>query len=222
MLFRSFMDADGGRTETALYTVPLEGGLPETLPMPTAGAGDFSPDGKRIVYSPLFRDFRTWKRYQGGWAQDLFVFDLASHALEPVAHSVRTERDPMWIGDAIYFVSDRDGTLNLYRFDLATKQVEPLTARHDLGRALGQQRTTAARSSTSWTASWRCYDAASRTERRHRHPRPRRRPEPAALARTPWAGRSRTSSSRPRASARCSWPAATSSRCRSRRAPRAT
>lgn len=127
VLVRSFMDADGGRTETALYTVPLEGGLPVMLPMPTAGAGDFSPDGKHIVYSPLFRDFRTWKRYQGGWAQDLYVFDLASHALEPVAHSPRTERDPMWIGDAIYFVSDRTGTLNLYRFDLATKQVEPLT-----------------------------------------------------------------------------------------------
>jgi tricorn protease len=127
VLVRSFMDADGGRTETALYTVPLEGGLPVMLPMPTAGAGDFSPDGQRIVYSPLFRDFRTWKRYQGGWAQDLYVFDLARHTLEPVAPSVRTERDPMWIGDAVFFVSDRTGTLNLFRFDLASKQVEPLT-----------------------------------------------------------------------------------------------
>ena len=52
------------------------GGLPEPLPMPVSGAGDFSPDGKQMVYSPLVRDFRTWKRYEGGWAQDLYIFDL--------------------------------------------------------------------------------------------------------------------------------------------------
>jgi tricorn protease len=78
--------------------------------MPTAGAGDFSPDGARIVYSPLFRDFRTWKRYSGGWAQDLYLFDLASRDATLIAHSDRAERDPMWIGDAVYFSSDRDGT----------------------------------------------------------------------------------------------------------------
>jgi len=127
ILFRSGRDANGGRTESALYSVAVEGGLPEMLPMPTAGAGDYSPDGQRVVYSPLFRDFRTWKRYEGGWAQDLYLFDLASHALTPIAPSVRTERDPMWIGDAIYFVSDRDGTLNLYRSDLAGTGVQQLT-----------------------------------------------------------------------------------------------
>lgn len=120
VLFRSMRDADGGRTETALYTVKRKGGLPVMLPMPTSGAGDFAPDGKRLVYSPLFRDFRTWKRYEGGWAQNLYIFDLASHAVQPVSHSARTERDPMWVGEAIYFVSDRDGVLNLYRFDPAT------------------------------------------------------------------------------------------------------
>lgn len=127
VLFRSFMDADGGRTETALYTVKLTGGLPEKLPMPTAGAGDFSPDAKKMVYSPLFRDFRTWKRYEGGWAQDLYIVDLASLALTPVSPTKRTERDPMWIGDKVYFVSDRDGTLNLYSFDPKTQTTEQLT-----------------------------------------------------------------------------------------------
>jgi tricorn protease len=127
VLFRSLRDADGGRTETALYTVAVDGGLPVKLPMPTSGAGDFSPDGAQLVYSPLFRDFRTWKRYEGGWAQDLYIYDLASNQVEPVAHSVRTERDPMWIGDAIYFVSDRDGTLNLYTFDVASGAVSQLT-----------------------------------------------------------------------------------------------
>lgn len=130
VLFRSFMDADGGRTETALYTVKRTGGLPQKLPMPTAGAGDFSPDGKKMVYSPLFRDFRTWKRYEGGWAQDLYIVDLATLALTPVSPSKRTERDPMWIGDKIYFVSDRDGTLNLYSFDPKTQATEQCTHSH--------------------------------------------------------------------------------------------
>jgi tricorn protease len=128
ILFRSLRDADGGRTLGKLYTVAMEGGLPKPLPMPTAGAGDLAPDGKKIVYSPLFRDFRTWKRYQGGWAQDLFIFDLQSHDVRNIASSVRTERDPMWIGDKIYFVSDRDGTLNLYSYDLATEKVEQRTS----------------------------------------------------------------------------------------------
>jgi tricorn protease len=127
IVFRSLRDADGAGVETALYTVPVAGGLPVKLPMPTAGAADFAPDGQRLVYSPRWRDFRHWKRYQGGWAQDLYLFDLATAAVEPVSHSVRTERDPMWIGDAVYFVSDRDGVLNLYRFDLATKQTRQIT-----------------------------------------------------------------------------------------------
>lgn len=128
VLFRSMRDADGaGRTEGKLYLVARNGGLPEALPLPTAGAGDFAPDGKRLVYSPLFRDFRTWKRYQGGWAQDLFVVDLATLALEPVSPTVRTERDPMWVGQDIYFVSDRDGILNLYRYDLANRSTTQIT-----------------------------------------------------------------------------------------------
>lgn len=114
VLFRSMRDATVGVT-SRLYTVSVEGGLPAALPMPAAGAGDLSPDGARCVYSPLFRDFRTWKRYEGGRAQDLFVFDLASYQARRIAATARTERDPMWIGDAIYFVSDRDGTMNLYR-----------------------------------------------------------------------------------------------------------
>ncbi len=127
VLFRSLRDADGGRTMTALYTVSVEGGLPVKLPMPTAGAGDFSPDGKSMVYSPLFRDFRTWKRYEGGWAQNLLIFNLKSYDTQDVAPSKRTERDPMWVGDAICFVSDRDGTLNLYKYNPKSDETKQLT-----------------------------------------------------------------------------------------------
>jgi tricorn protease len=87
--------------------------------MPAAGAGDFSPDGRRVVYSPLFRDFRSWKRYAGGWAQDLYVFDLATSDAVQLTSHVRTDRDPMWVGDEIWFASDRTGTLNLFVVDPA-------------------------------------------------------------------------------------------------------
>ncbi|NLE39492.1 MAG: peptidase S41, partial [Pirellulaceae bacterium] len=127
VLFRSLRDANGGSVLTALYTVPFDGGLPTKLPMPSAGAGDFSPDAAKMVYNPLFRDFRTWKRYEGGWAQDLYIFDLEGHDAKQIAASKRTEREPMWIGEAIYFVSDRDGTLDLFKYDIASDQVTKLT-----------------------------------------------------------------------------------------------
>jgi tricorn protease len=126
ILFRSMREG-WDLTDTRLFTVPREGGPATALPMPVSGGGDISPNGKQVVYSPLTRDFRTWKRYEGGWAQDLYIYDLATAALTPVAHSKRTERDPMWIGDSIYFDSDRDGTLNLYAFDTKSGEVQQLT-----------------------------------------------------------------------------------------------
>jgi tricorn protease len=144
ILFRSLRDANGGSVETALYTVSTEGGLPEKLPMPSSGAGDFAADGNQLVYSPLFRDFRTWKRYEGGWAQDLYIFDVNSHEAKKIAESKRTERDPMWIGDVIYFASDRDGTLNLYSFDVKSGGVLQVTR------------------STTWDVRWPSSDNKSK------------------------------------------------------------
>ena len=144
VLFRSLRDANIGSVETALYTVSVEGGLPVKLPMPTSGAGDLSPDGKRIVYSPLFRDFRTWKRYEGGWAQDLYIFDLNTSEARKIAASKRTERDPMWIGNTIYFVSDRDGTLNLYVYKIDSDELAQITH------------------STQWDVRWPSSDNRSR------------------------------------------------------------
>ena len=130
VLFRSLREG-WSVAQSRLYTVPVQGGLPEALPMPTSGAGDFSPDGQRLLYSPLFRDFRTWKRYEGGWAQDLFVFDLKSREIQPIDNSPRTERDPMWVANKLYYASDRSGTLNLYEYDPATKRGKTLTSYTD-------------------------------------------------------------------------------------------
>ncbi|MBM4093780.1 MAG: peptidase S41, partial [Planctomycetes bacterium] len=133
VLFRSLRDA-WSVAISRLYTVPIAGGLPRPLPMRVSGAGDFSPDGGRVAFSPLSRDFRTWKRYEGGWAQDLFLFDLETSAYEQITDHPRTERDPMWIGERVYFTSDRDGKLNLYYFDLASRETHRVTdsARFDV------------------------------------------------------------------------------------------
>jgi tricorn protease len=126
ILFRSARDGYM-LTDSKLYTVPFGGGAATALPMPVSGAGHFSPDGKRIAYSPLWRDFRSEKRYQGGWANDLYIFDLAHPALVQITKDPRTDRDPMWIGDAVYFNSDRSGVFNLYRYDVTTGQTSEVT-----------------------------------------------------------------------------------------------
>ncbi len=141
VLFRSFRD---DRRDSRLYSVSIDGGLPEPLPMPRSGAGDFSPDGRQVVYSPLVRDFRTWKRYQGGTAQDLWIFDLSSHEVRNITNHPRTDRDPMWVGHRIYFSSDRSGTLNLYAQDPASGELQQLTW------------------STQWDVRWPSADDAGR------------------------------------------------------------
>ncbi len=126
ILFRSMRDA-WGLTDGRLYTVGRLGGLPRSLPLPEAGAATFAGRSDRLLYSPLMRDFRTWKRYQGGWAQDLYLLDLTNRAATRVTDHERSDRDPMWIGEAAYFASDRDGRYNLYRYDPATGATTQLT-----------------------------------------------------------------------------------------------
>jgi tricorn protease len=141
VLFRSLrQDFGNGR----LYQVSVDGGLPSVLPMPRAGSGDFSPDGNKIAYSPLFRDFRTWKRYQGGWAQNLYIYDLENNTAKQITDHVRTERDAVWLKNGIYFVSDRDGTLELFSYDLASGEKRQLTEHSD------------------WDIKWASGDGASR------------------------------------------------------------
>jgi tricorn protease len=126
VLFRSLREGFS-LTDSRLYTVSLAGGLPEALPMRVSGTGALSPDGDRILFSPLFRDFRTWKRYEGGWAQDLFIFELDGSGSRNITNHVRTDRDPMWMDDGIFFVSDRDDYLNIYGYDTSNGETRQLT-----------------------------------------------------------------------------------------------
>jgi tricorn protease len=144
VLFRSVRGDGWDLTDSRLYTVPTEGGLPTALPMPVTGAGSYSPDGNRVAYSYPFRDFRAWKRYEGGWAQDLYIFDLTTNESQKIADHPRADRDPMWIGDLVYFASDRDGTLNLYSYNPA------------------DGRTTQLTQSTTWDVRWPSDDGQGR------------------------------------------------------------
>src|SRR5215203_4214865 len=141
VFFRSLRDG-WDLSDSRIYTVPVAGGMGDALPMPLSGGADLSPDGKQAVYTPFAREFRTWKRYQGGWAQDLWIFDLATHETKNITNTPRTERDPMWIGGKIYFNSDRTGTLNLYSYDPASGATAQLTQ------------------SKQWDVRWPAADAA--------------------------------------------------------------
>jgi tricorn protease len=109
------------------YLVSLNGGLPEPLPMNAAGFTSFSPDAKMVAYSPIFRDFRTWKRYKGGMAQDVWTFDLENMTAKKITNWVGSDNMPMWYDNKIYFNSDRTGTLNLFCYDLGNGETRQVT-----------------------------------------------------------------------------------------------
>ena len=102
------------------------------LAIPEAGGGMYSPDGTKLVYTPIEREFRTWKRYRGGRAQDVWIYDLANNKSEQLTNNPYTDNQPMWVGNTIYFTSDReDGKLNLWSYDLGTKQTRKVTSHTD-------------------------------------------------------------------------------------------
>ncbi|MCA1578150.1 MAG: PDZ domain-containing protein [Acidobacteria bacterium] len=110
-----------------LYSVSIDGGPAEALPMPTAGSGDFSPSGTEMVYSPQSRDFRSEKRYGGGQANQLYTFDLKSNSAKRISEGARANRDAMWLGDTIFFNSDRDGHFNLYAYTVSNGRTSKVT-----------------------------------------------------------------------------------------------
>ena len=130
VLFRSrrisFNDFNG-----QLYSVGTDGDLPRQLPVPRGGFMSFSPDDTKMAYNRVFREFRTWKDYRGGMADDIWIYDLKTGGLENITNNPAQDIIPMWgPNNRIYFLSDRpaDGAkrLNLYSYDLATKA----TAQH--------------------------------------------------------------------------------------------
>jgi tricorn protease len=112
-----------------LFEVPLSGGLPTPLPLDSGGLMTYSPDGNSIAYNRIFRNFRTWKRYEGGLAQVLYTYDFAAKNLKTISDWKGTNTAPMWYRRKIYFLSDRDKArrANVWVYDLDTKAFREVT-----------------------------------------------------------------------------------------------
>ena len=115
-----------------LYLVPVSGGMPERLPVDRAGLASLSPDASSVVYNRISREDRTWKRYRGGMAQDLWLGSFDDQDYRKITSWTGTDNYPMWQGEAVYFNSDRSlGTLNLHRLDVASGEITALTTHDD-------------------------------------------------------------------------------------------
>ena len=129
ILFRSSRQSN--QRYDRLFLIAPDGGGLEVLPLHEAGRASFSPDGAMIAYNRIAREDRTWKRYFGGMAQDLWLYDLATREDRRLTDYPGTDRLPMWIGDSIYFVSDREGPLEIYRYGSADGTIERITNHKD-------------------------------------------------------------------------------------------
>ena len=110
-----------------LWSISAEGGMPSELPLPEGGWCSWSADGKKMAYNRVMREFRTWKYYRGGMADDVWIWDPKAGKVENVTGNDAQDIFPMWIGDEIFFASDRDMIMNLFVYNTKTKTTEKVT-----------------------------------------------------------------------------------------------
>lgn len=107
-----------------LFRVPADGsGTPEPLPLPSGFQGSFSPDGQSIAYEPITKWEPAWKQYHGGQTTPIWIANLKTMDLVKVPRDNSNDSDPVWVGDQVYFLSDRNGPVSLFRYDVGSKQV---------------------------------------------------------------------------------------------------
>ena len=125
---------------TKLWSIGLDDGLPEPLPMPRAWTGAYSPDSRHIAYEEFSRELvpawalahmSGWRRYRGGKTHPIQVMNVADHSVIKLPWTNSNDSDPMWFGENVYFLSDRDGTVNLYSWKSGAKSVTQLTHYQD-------------------------------------------------------------------------------------------
>ncbi len=106
-----------------LFTVPVGGGFPSELPLPMGSAGSYSPDGTHLAYVPIFQWEPDWKQYHGGQTTPIWIADLSDSSIVKIPRKNSNDKNPMWVGDTIYFLSDRHGPVTLFACDLKTQTV---------------------------------------------------------------------------------------------------
>lgn len=127
ILIRANRTPYGRRVGRYFLVDPWNRGLEQPLQIPEGGPASFSPDGRKLSYNIISREWRTWKRYSAGRAQDVYIYDLEGNTIEQLTDFVGTDNWPMWLGDKIYYTSDQTGTLNIYAYDLAAKSSRQVT-----------------------------------------------------------------------------------------------
>src|ERR1043165_5068518 len=138
VIFASGRDTAPQQSYVRLWTVSVDGGFPEPLPMPRAFNASYSADGRRIAYEefatvffPDWYETSYWRHYRGGRTHPILVMNLSDYSVEKLPWENSNDSTPMWVGNTIYFLSDRDFTTNLYAYSTATKQVKQLTHHDD-------------------------------------------------------------------------------------------
>lgn len=113
------------------FLVSLNGGFEKPLPVMNGGFAALSPDADKIVFTPVDREFRTWKRYKGGRASDLWIYDLKNNTSEEITDFVGSDQHPTWYGDHIFYASDQDLKLNIWKYNTLTKRHSQVTFHKD-------------------------------------------------------------------------------------------
>jgi tricorn protease len=118
---------------TQLFTVPLAGGMPTQLPIPNGVEACYAPDGNYIAYTPLGDRSQQWKHYRGGTHSRIWIYSTQDHKVEqiPQVDGRCNDLSPRWLGDAVYFRSDRAGEYNLFAYDIKSKRVQQITRHTD-------------------------------------------------------------------------------------------
>jgi tricorn protease len=138
VIFASLRTSAPQQSYFQLWTIGLEGGLPEPLPMPRAFSAAYSADGRKLAYEeittafiPEWDETSLWRHYRGGRTQPIRVINLTDYSVERLPWTNSNDSSPMWIDNTVYFVSDRNHTMNLFACRLDTKKVTQLTHHDD-------------------------------------------------------------------------------------------
>ncbi len=132
LLYASSMES-GRQRYNQFFATSAAGGMPEKLPIPYGEFGAISDDGRWLAYTPKARDFRTWKRYRGGWAPDVWLFDLRTMESRNITDDPANDGQPMWHGQTVYFLSDRGPAerYNIWAYEMGNGRVRQVTSFRD-------------------------------------------------------------------------------------------